>query len=122
MKFIILGLIFSIQLQAACMQPDIQLVGTNEDGKKCEILINLNEKYISFDTGKQMCTYTIEDDTLEEFQDLKKDKIVAKGYSNWFDCKAKIYYNNEGKPYKAKLSSRLTLAMTFYNDECTFDN
>ena len=122
MKIIFLGLIFSIQLHAACMQPDITLIGKNEDGNKCEININTNEKYISFATSKQMCTFTLEDDTLEEFAANKKDKIVAKGYSNWFDCKAKIFYNNEGKPYKAKLSSRLTIALTFYNDECSFED
>jgi len=104
------------------MQPDINLSGKNEEGKKCEININLKEKYIAFETSKQMCTFTLEEDTIEEFEANKKDKIMAKGYSNWFDCKAKIFYNNEGKPYKAKLSTRLTLALTFYNDECTFED
>jgi len=122
MKYFILIFLLLPNAQAACMQPDINLSGTSEDGKKCEVNINLKEKYIAFETSKQMCTFTIEDDTIEEFEANKKDKIVAKGYSNWFDCKAKIFYNNEGKAYKAKLSSRLTLALTFYNDECTFED
>jgi hypothetical protein len=122
MKILIIFFLFISKLHAACMQPDVTLTGKTKDDKKCELIINLNEKYLAFETAKQSCIFTLEDDTIEELQANKKDKIVAKGYANWFDCKAKIFYNNEGKPYKAKLSSRLTIAMTFYNDECHFED
>jgi hypothetical protein len=111
---------FGYDLQASCMSPDIELAGLTKDGKKCEVVINLDEKYVAFEAGKQMCTFPLDEETADELRDHKKKKVVAKGYSNWFDCKAKIYYDDKGRPIKAKLSSRLTLAMTFYHDECFF--
>jgi hypothetical protein len=113
-------IVFAFEVHASCMSPDIELAGLTKDGKKCEVVINLHEKYVAFEAGKQMCTFPIDEETADELRDHKKKKVVAKGYSNWFDCKAKIFYDDKGRPIKAKLSSRLTLAMTFYHDECFF--
>ena len=57
-----------------------------------------------------------------EIRENRNKKITAKGYSNWFDCKVKIFYNDKGQPYKAQLSTRLTLTLTFKKDECLFEN
>jgi hypothetical protein len=112
--------IFSTQVHAICMSPDLELKGKTKDNQKCELLVNFNEKYVSFEAGKQMCTFNLDDDSAEDFRQNKKETIIAKGYSNWFDCKVKLHYDKNGKPVRASLSSRLTLAMTFYHDECFF--
>jgi hypothetical protein len=114
--------LLALDAGAACMSPDIELHGKTLDQKKCSVIINLEEQYIDFETDKQMCTFNIDEETAQEIKENKAKKITAKGYSNWFDCKVKIFYNEKGHPYKAKLSSRLTLALTFKNDECIFED
>ncbi len=111
----------ALNANAVCMSPDTELRGVTTDKKKCEVLINLDEKYVSFEAGKQMCTFALDEETTEELKESKKRVITAKGYSNWFDCKVKLFYDDKGRPYKAKISSRLTLALAFYHDECSFE-
>jgi len=115
-------MLLSMNAGAICMSPDLELHGKTQDQKKCEVTINLEEKYIDFETSQQMCTFNIDEETVQEIRTNKSEKITAKGYSNWFDCKVKIFYNEKGRPYKAKISSRLTLALTFKHDECFFED
>lgn len=119
---LLLFALVSLNSFAVCMAlPDIELKGKTSDQKKCEVLINSDEKYVSFEAGKQMCTFTVDDESLEELKDHKRNHVTFKGYSNWFDCKVKLIYDDKGRPYKAKISSRLTLALTFMHDECIFE-
>ena len=112
----------SLHSFAVCMGlPDMELKGKTSDQKKCEVLINSDEKYVSFEAGRQMCTFSVDDESLEELKAPKRHHVTLKGYSNWFDCKVKLIYDDKGRPYKAKISSRLTLTLTFMHDECTFD-
>jgi hypothetical protein len=113
--------IFSFKTSAACMTPDYELKGVTKDGKKCELVLNLDEKYMSFETPKQSCYFEIDEEEILDLRDPKKSQVTAKGYSNWFDCKVKLFYNEKGQPYKAKLHSRLTMAMTFSFEECLFE-
>jgi len=119
---LILTMFFSFGAASVCMSPDIELRGKTQDQKKCSLKINLDEKYIDFETPQQMCTFDIDEETTQEIRENRNKKITAKGYSNWFDCKVKIFYNDKGQPYKAQLSTRLTLTLTFKKDECLFEN
>lgn len=118
--FLLIIIVFAFEAHSACMSPSIELSGLTKNGEKCEIVINLDEKYVAFEAGKQMCTFPIDEETVDELREPKKKKVIAKGYSNWFNCEAKIFYDDKGRPLKAKLSSRLTLALTFNHDECIF--
>jgi hypothetical protein len=118
--FILLLAVLSQQISAACMLPDVDLKGLTKEGKKCEISVNYNEKYVSFEAGRQMCQFEIDDEAISDLQDHRNGSVTVKGYSNWFDCKVKLFFDEKGQPYRAKVSSRLTLALTFYNDECIF--
>ena len=67
-----------------------------------------------------MCEFAIDEEDVIEFKTPADRQISAKGYSNWFDCKVKVTFDERGKPLKAKLHSRLPLAMTFNTEECIF--
>jgi hypothetical protein len=113
--------ILSLKSFAACMTPDHELKGLTKEGKKCQVVVNLDEKYMSFETSKQSCDFEIDEEEISELREPKSSHTTVKGYSNWFDCKVKLFYDDKGQPYKAKLHSRLSLAMTFNFEECIFE-
>lgn len=113
-------ILFTQGSHAGLITPDYELKGVTKNNQKCHLTINLEEKYISFETPKQMCEFAIDEEDVIEFKTPADRQISAKGYSNWFDCKVKVTFDERGKPLKAKLHSRLPLAMTFHTEECTF--
>jgi hypothetical protein len=123
MKQIIFFILFFISFnsQSALKTANYDLQGVTPDHDKCTVLINLEEKYISFETKKQMCDFTIDEDEVEELKSPLSRQVTAKGYSNWFDCKVKISFDAKGHPYQAKIHSRLSLAMTFKTEMCFFN-
>jgi hypothetical protein len=106
--------------QARFISPDYDLKGLTKNNQKCHLIINLEEKYVSFETPKQMCEFSMDEEDVNEFRNPADRQISAKGYSNWFDCKVKVTFDERGKPLKAKLHSRLPLAMTFRSEDCYF--
>jgi len=115
-------LLLPTYLGASCIDLDLSMEGKTSGGRSCSVSMNISEKFVSFETDEQICSFAVDPESFlsqtTPAQGKFRKKMRLKGQSTFMDCKITIVMDENNLPVSAKLSSKIFFSPVYKTQKC----